>query len=121
MEGEAAGDGEAAPALAGGVQLGSLFWTGVTGARAEAGLGRGDEVGLEVNFGVPLEPSLPRMADREEDRPGVAGAGEAGVTASGCCSCGGLAPTFSRTGLLFWNMLGHLGSPASLLWSARGF
>ena len=120
MEGEAAGEGEAAPALAGGVQLGSLFWTGVTGARAEAeaeaGLGHGDEVGLEVTFGVPLEPSLPRMADREEDRPGVAG-----VTASGCCSCGGLAPTFSRTGLLFWNMLGHLGSPASLLWSARGF
>ena len=63
MEGEAAGEGEAAPALAGGVQLGSLFWTGVTGARAEAGLGRGDEVGLEVNFGVPLEPSLPTYAD----------------------------------------------------------
>ena len=71
MEGEARTEEPPAdPALAGGVQLGSFLWLGVTAvtrallATGEAG-GGCLEAGLEVN--------LPRMFAKEEERPGVAG------------------------------------------------
>ena len=97
------------PTLEGGVQFGSFLWTGVLGVLTDDDAG---EDGLD-------EDIFPRMLAKDEDSPGVwdDGAGGTLVTGAGDSFLGVF---LTLTGLLAWNMFGHLGSAASLLWSERG-